>query len=70
MEKFLGKICFPVIDLSHVPRRTTSMLHSIELMASMIDVINLESSVTPLPCSERKGKKKKTQTVTQPKPKS
>ncbi|GJW93158.1 hypothetical protein Tco_0172830 [Tanacetum coccineum] len=47
-----------------------SNVTSIELTASMIDVINLESSVTPLPCSEKKGKKKKTQTVTQPKPKS
>ncbi|GKD19925.1 hypothetical protein Tco_1209083 [Tanacetum coccineum] len=41
----------------------------IELTTSMIKVINQESSVTPLPFSEKK-KKKKSQTVTQPKPKS
>nr|GEV43522.1 hypothetical protein [Tanacetum cinerariifolium] len=41
---------------------------TIELTASMIDVINLESLVTPLHCFEKK-RNKKTQTVTQPKPK-
>nr|GEV63548.1 retrovirus-related Pol polyprotein from transposon TNT 1-94 [Tanacetum cinerariifolium] len=46
-----------------------SKVTQIELMGSMIDVINLESSVTPLPCFEKKGKKK-SQYVTQPKPKS
>ncbi|GKC25443.1 hypothetical protein Tco_1027593 [Tanacetum coccineum] len=39
----------------------------IELTASMIEVINLESSVTPLLYSK---KKKKSQTVSQPKPKT
>ncbi|GJZ92544.1 hypothetical protein Tco_0664609 [Tanacetum coccineum] len=41
----------------------------IELTASMIKVINQESSVTSLPFSEKK-KKKKTQTVTKTQPKS
>ncbi|GJX02502.1 hypothetical protein Tco_0186415 [Tanacetum coccineum] len=41
----------------------------IKLTASMIEVINRESLVTPLPFSKKK-KKRKSQTVTQPKPKS
>ncbi|GKE91387.1 hypothetical protein Tco_1572482 [Tanacetum coccineum] len=38
-------------------------------MASMIEVINLESLVTPLPCSNQKWKKKSL-AVSQPKPKT
>ncbi|GKD64606.1 hypothetical protein Tco_1306714 [Tanacetum coccineum] len=49
--------------------KNPSKVTPIELTASMIDVINLESLVTPLPCSEKK-KKKKSQTVIQPTPKS
>ncbi|GKD28237.1 hypothetical protein Tco_1239015 [Tanacetum coccineum] len=46
-----------------------SKVTPVELTASMIDVINHESSVTLLPLFEKK-RKKKSQTVAQPKPKS
>ncbi|GKD00619.1 hypothetical protein Tco_1170893 [Tanacetum coccineum] len=49
--------------------KNPSKVTSIELTASMIDVIDLESLMTPLPCSKKKGKKK-TQIVAQPEPKS
>ncbi|GJW10435.1 hypothetical protein Tco_1576262 [Tanacetum coccineum] len=55
--------------VAHVSPKNPSKVTQIELMASMIDVINLESLVTPLPSYEKKGKKK-SQIVTQPKPKS
>ncbi|GJT24961.1 hypothetical protein Tco_0894898 [Tanacetum coccineum] len=48
--------------------KNPSKVTPIKLTASLIDVINLDSSMTLLPCSKKKGKKK-TQTVTQPKPK-
>ncbi|GJX66457.1 retrovirus-related pol polyprotein from transposon TNT 1-94 [Tanacetum coccineum] len=41
-----------------------------ELTASMIEVINQEYSLTQLPFSEKKKKKRKAQTVTKPTPKS
>ncbi|GJU89662.1 retrovirus-related pol polyprotein from transposon TNT 1-94 [Tanacetum coccineum] len=46
-----------------------SKVNPIELTASMIEVVNQESLVTPLPFSKKK-KKKKTQTMTKPTPKS
>ncbi|GKC23839.1 hypothetical protein Tco_1025989 [Tanacetum coccineum] len=46
-----------------------SKVNPIEFTASMIEVVNQESLVTPLPFSEKK-KKKKTQTMTKPTPKS
>ncbi|GJW98837.1 hypothetical protein Tco_0180645 [Tanacetum coccineum] len=62
-------------NLPNVPSQTNftknpSKVTPVELMALMIDVINLESSVTPLPLSKKTRKKKKSQIVTQPKPKS
>ncbi|GJS15499.1 hypothetical protein Tco_0409971 [Tanacetum coccineum] len=46
-----------------------SSVLQIELTAFMVDVINHENLVSSFPVSEKKGKKK-SQTVTQPKPKS
>ncbi|GJX96972.1 retrovirus-related pol polyprotein from transposon TNT 1-94 [Tanacetum coccineum] len=65
---------FPTTNLPNALSQTSftknpSKVTPIELKTSMIDVINLKSLVTPLPLSEKTGKKKKSQTVTQPKPK-
>nr|GEW41640.1 hypothetical protein [Tanacetum cinerariifolium] len=49
--------------------KNPSEVNPIELMAFMTKVINCEKSVSPLPASEKIGKKN-TQNVTKPKPKS
>ncbi|GKC01156.1 retrovirus-related pol polyprotein from transposon TNT 1-94, partial [Tanacetum coccineum] len=57
-------------ELAKIPtNKDPSKVTPIVLTASMIEVINMESSLTPLPYSATK-KKKKSQTVSQPKPKT
>ncbi|GJX08262.1 hypothetical protein Tco_0196194 [Tanacetum coccineum] len=50
--------------------RDPSKVTPIELTVSMVAVNNLESTVTPLPFLETKKKKSKSQTVSQPTPKT
>nr|GEV71404.1 retrovirus-related Pol polyprotein from transposon TNT 1-94 [Tanacetum cinerariifolium] len=72
MTRIMAKLSFkntPNILSKIIFTKDPSSVLQTELTAFMVDVINHENAVSPLHVSKKKGKKK-SQTVTQPKPKS